>query len=162
MRILSVDPGYERVGVAIIEKLPHERERLLFSDCILTSAKDPFEKRLVEIGAAVAHIIEKHHPAALALERLYFEKNRKTAIRVSEACGVIRYVAASHTLSVYEYTPLEIKIAVAGDGHASKKQVMDMVPRLINLKKKIKFDDEYDAIAVGLTCLACLPHHKHS
>ena len=73
---------------------------------------------------------------------------------VPEACGVVRYTAARHNLPVHEYTPLQIKNAITGDGRGDKKQIMEMVKRLISIEKSIKYDDEFDAIAIGLTCIA--------
>ena len=80
--------------------------------------------------------------------------NQKTAIDVAGVRGMLFYIAKKHSLSVFEYTPLQIKMAVTGYGKSDKKQVTDMVTKLIKIDKKIKFDDEYDAIAVGLTCFA--------
>ncbi|HEX9608964.1 MAG TPA: crossover junction endodeoxyribonuclease RuvC [Candidatus Paceibacterota bacterium] len=154
MRVLSVDPGYSRVGIAIVEKVPRTREHLVYSDCIETDRDALFEERLLTIGRAITGVIKKHAPDFVAIEKIYFEKNQKTAMQVAEARGVIRYIAALHKLPVHEYTPLEIKAAVAGDGHGSKEQIMRILPKLIRIEKDIRFDDEYDAIAVGLTCLA--------
>lgn len=154
MRVLSIDPGYGRVGVAIVEKVPRTRERLVYSGCIETKKDTLFEERLHCIGDTITKLIQKHAPDSVAIEKIFFEKNQKTAIKVAEARGVVRYIAALYALPVYEYTPLEIKAAVTGDGHGSKAQVMQMVPRLVTIEKEITFDDEFDAIAVGLTCLA--------
>lgn len=157
MRIIAIDPGYDRVGVAIVQKNPRERENLLYSDCIQTDARALFEERLRTIGEAVTRVIVDYDPDALAIEKIFFEKNQKTAMHVAEARGVMRYVAVQHKLPVYEYTPLEVKKAVTGNGHASKEQIMKMLPHLVHIDKKIEFDDEHDAIAIGLTCLAHLP-----
>jgi len=90
----------------------------------------------------------------MAIENLFFNSNQKTALKVSEARGIIMYQALSGGLKVFEYTPLQIKIAITGYGRGDKKQVTDMLHHLIKIDKKIKYDDEYDAIAVGLTHLA--------
>jgi len=153
MRVLSIDPGFERVGIAILEK-NKAQEKLLYSDCFKTSSKELFEKRLVLIGEEIVRVIQKWSPDALAIETLFFNTNQKTAFRVSEARGVIIYQSAKLGLSVHEYTPLQIKIAVTGYGKAPKKQVDDMVRTLIPIEKKNMNDDEMDAIAVGITCLA--------
>ena len=152
--MLAIDPGYERVGVAIVARENHGRDKLVFSTCIETSRNEPFEKRLRSIGDELEHIIKKYSPDSCALERLYFHSNQKTALLVAEACGVARYTAARHELPIYEYTPLQIKNAVTGDGRGDKKQVIHMVRQLISIEKPIKYDDEFDAIAIGLTCLA--------
>jgi len=158
MKILGIDPGYERLGVAIIEKNnPGDKEILLYSDCIQTSAQLPFPDRLNLIGNEVVSIIKKHAPKALAIEKLYFQNNQKTAMNVAQVIGTLIYIAKLHGLDVYEYTPLQIKSACAGNGRADKKQVMAMLPHLIKIKKDIKYDDEYDAIACGLTHLAHNP-----
>lgn len=154
MKVLAIDPGYERVGVAIVSREKHGRDELIFSTCIETSRTEPFEKRLRSIGDELERIIKEYSPDSCALERLYFHSNQKTALLVAEACGVARYTAARHELPVYEYTPLQIKNAVSGDGRGDKKQIMYMVRQLISIKKPIKRDDEFDAIAIGLTCLA--------
>lgn len=154
MRIISIDPGYERLGIAIIEKNPREKEVLIYSDCFKTSAKLPHHERLGLIGNEIKKVIEEFEPKALALENLFFSNNQKTAITVAEARGVILYQAALHTLPVYEYGPGQIKVAVTGYGKSDKDQIIAMIPRLIKLEKDIKHDDEYDAIAVGLTCFA--------
>lgn len=155
MRILSIDPGYERLGIAILEKNPGDKkETLLYSDCFKTSAKLAFVTRLSQIGKELEKLIDEYQPKALAIETLFFSNNQKTAMRVSEARGVIIYTMAGRGLPVHEYTPLQIKIAVTGHGKSDKKQVIAMVPRLIDIKKKIAHDDEYDAIAIGLTCIA--------
>lgn len=154
MKIISIDPGYERVGIAIIEKEDGQKEKLVYSDCFKTSAKLPLTERLFLIGQEVDEIIKKYKPEALAIETLFFTSNQKTVMGVSEARGVIMYQALLNQIPVFEYTPLQIKIAVTGYGRGDKKQVTEMVTRLIKIEKEIKHDDEYDAIAVGLTHLA--------
>jgi len=155
MKILAIDPGFERVGIAVIEKTFLNKDLLLFSECFKTSAKIPFPERLKEIGMRLEVVIKKYKPERLAIEKLYFTTNQKTVMGVSEARGTMIYIAAKNNLSVYEYTPPQIKVAVTGYGKASKDMVMSMVPKLIEIKKEIKSDDELDAIAIGLTCLAC-------
>lgn len=155
MKILSIDPGFERVGIAIIEKTSLKKDILVYSECFKTSAKIPFNERLKNIGIEIEKIIKKYKPKILAIEKLYFTTNQKTVMGVSEARGVIIYIASKNNLSVYEYTPPQIKVAVTGYGKASKEMIMSMVPKLIDIKTNINSDDEIDAIAVGLTCLAC-------
>ncbi len=155
MKVLSIDPGYERLGIAIIEKEPQKKEVLIFSECFKTSSKLPLYERLASIGQKIEEIIKTYNPKILAIEKLYFTTNQKTVMGVSEARGVILYVSKKNDLDIFEYTPPEIKVAVTGYGKADKKMVMDMIPRLIKIDKNIKSDDEMDAIAVGLTCLAC-------
>ncbi|MEI7777188.1 MAG: crossover junction endodeoxyribonuclease RuvC [bacterium] len=154
MKVLAIDPGYERLGVAIIEKLPRGKEVLLFSECFKTSAKIPFNDRLLEIGQEVETVIKKYKPEALAMETLFFNSNQKTAMNVAETRGAITYEAMKNGLKFYQYTPLQIKVAVTGSGRADKKQVISMIDRLITINKEIPHDDEYDAIACGLTFFA--------
>lgn len=153
MRIIAIDPGYERMGVAVIEK-DKQKENLVFSECFKTSAKINHEERLKLIGEEVEKIIKKWKPEALAIENLFFSKNQKTAMQVAEARGAILYVAGKNDLNVKEFMPNQIKIAVTGYGASDKEQVTEMVKKLIKIDKDIKYDDEYDAIAVGLTFFA--------
>lgn len=155
MKILSIDPGFERVGIAVIEKTNLKKDKLVYSECFKTSAKIPFHERLTLIGNEVEKIIKKYQPKSLAIEKLYFTTNQKTVMGVSEARGVIIYSASRNGLNIFEYTPPQIKVAVTGYGKASKDMVMSMVPKLIDIDVKINSDDELDAIAIGLTCLAC-------
>jgi crossover junction endodeoxyribonuclease RuvC len=154
MRIISIDPGYERLGIAVIEKTPRTKEILLYSDCFKTDSKLPHSQRLNLIGSEISRVIAEFKPEALSLEDLFFSTNAKTAITVAEARGVILYEAAKNGLRVFEYGPGQIKVAVTGYGKSDKEAVIAMVDRLIKIDKKIKHDDEYDAIAVGLTCFA--------
>jgi len=154
MRVLAVDPGYEKMGVAILEKKQGERETLIFSECFKTSAKLPHSKRLELIGQEIALVIKNFKPEALAIEKLFFTTNQKTAFQVAEARGVIIYEATAAGLGVVEFTPLQAKVAVTGYGRSTKDQIKFMVEKLIAVNKKIKEDDEYDAIALGLTYFA--------
>ncbi len=154
MRIISIDPGYERLGIAVIEKLPRAKETLLYSDCFKTSSKLDHCERLNLIGTEISRVIKEFAPEALSLESLFFSTNTKTAMTVAEARGVILYEAARNRLKVFEYGPGQIKVAVTGYGKSDKEAVIAMVHRLIKIDKKIRYDDEYDAIAVGLTCFA--------
>jgi len=154
MKIIAIDPGYERLGIAIIEK-QNGKEILLYSECFKTSSKIKHEERLRLIGEEIEKIIKKYQPEALAIETLFFKTNAKTAMKVSESRGVIMYEAAKNGLKVTEFTPLQIKVAVTGYGKSEKEQVTSMVQKLIKIPKILKYDDEYDAIAVGLTFFAC-------
>lgn len=154
MKILAIDPGFERVGVAVIERDSKQKDILVYSDCFKTSAKILFHKRLTAIGEEMERLIKKYKPEALAIEKLYFTNNQKTVMGVSEARGVIIYSASHNNLEVFEYTPPQIKIAVTGYGRADKKMVINMVFKLIKIEKPTSSDDELDAIAIGITCLA--------
>lgn len=153
MRVLAFDPGYERLGVAVLEK-QQGKEILLYSNCVRTSAKLPFEERLRQLGTAAEELIEKWNPEAVALEEVFFEKNAKTAMQVAEVRGALMYIAARAKLKSYHYTPGEVKIAVTGYGGSDKKAIAAMVPKILRISEGKRLDDELDAIAVGITCLA--------
>ena len=155
MRVLAFDPGYERLGVAVLEK-EKGKEVLLFSECVRTSAKLSFSERLCALGAAVEQLIKKWKPDVVALEEVYFEKNAKTAMQVAQVQGTLTYITASHNLKLCHYTPLQVKVALTGYGKSDKRAVSAMLARLVRLPEKRRLDDEVDAIAVGITCLASL------
>jgi len=153
MRVLAFDPGYDRLGVAVLEH--HDgKERLLFSTCVMTDKTAPLPDRLLTIGEAVAKLLATHTPDAVAIETIFFNKNIKTAIGVAQARGIIIFLAKQSGSTVYEFGPQEIKIAVTGYGASDKTAVYHMLERLITNIPKKAHDDEYDAIAVGVTCLA--------
>lgn len=151
--VLSFDPGYERLGVALLRR-GAPRDELLHADCLRTSPKDPFPSRLQKLGEAVETLLTECEPQAVALEKLYVTKNQKTAMGVAEVRGMLLYLAGRARLPVFEYTPMEVKMATTGYGASKKEEVATMVGRLITLPSKKRLDDELDAIAVGLTCLA--------
>tara|TARA_B100001989_G_C24460871_1_gene424071 strand:- start:271 stop:750 length:480 start_codon:yes stop_codon:yes gene_type:complete len=155
MRVISVDPGYDRIGVAIME-LADGKECLVFSECIETNKNQPLNERLVFLGDRFKQLIMEHKPDTLAIETIFFNKNVKTAIGVAEARGILLYIAQTNNCAVHEFGPQEIKIAVTGYGKSDKGAVLDMVKRLVPDAPDKALDDEYDAIAVGITCLA---HH---
>ena len=153
MKVLAIDPGYGRCGVAVVEKV-NGKDFLIYSECIETSAKDEFGDRLSAVADACSRLMDTHLPDCVAMEKLYFTNNQKTAMRVAEVRGALLNTAALHGLSVSEYTPGQIKSASAGWGGADKRQVAQMVRMLVKIEKEIKHDDEYDAIAIGITHLA--------
>jgi crossover junction endodeoxyribonuclease RuvC len=154
MKILGIDPGYERVGIAVLEKKDREKETLIFSECFKTDAKLSFNDRLFLVGKEIDRVCSEFSPELLSIETLFFNTNQKSAINVAEARGVIIYEAKRHNLRVYEYSPLQIKNAVTGYGRATKNQVDIMVGQLMSIPKTVKQDDEMDAIAAALTCFA--------
>lgn len=151
VRILGIDPGFDRLGICILDK-EGDKESLIYSSCITTSKKDTFEKRLGDVGAALEKILKEYCPHELAIEKIFFAKNQTTAINVAEVRGVCLYLTHSHGLSIHEYSPPEIKLAVAGYGKATKNDILHMVPKI--LKNQVTtglLDDEIDAIAIALT-----------
>lgn len=158
MKILGIDPGYERIGIAIIDKNKGEKERLIFSECFKTSAKISFEERILLIGQKIGDTIKEYKPEILAIETLFLNTNQKTVMHVSEARGVIIYEAIKNGLGLFEATPPQIKIATTGYGRADKKDVLKMVRLLIEIDENKKSDDELDAIAIALTAFAHLKY----
>jgi len=154
-RILSFDPGFERLGVAVLEK-QNGKDFLLFSDCLRTDAALPFTERLRLLGDATVDMLKKWQPSAVALEDVYFAKNAKTAMRIAEVRGMLIYLTTAHDVPLFQYTPLQVKVATTGYGKSDKSAVAMMVSRLIELPPKKRLDDELDAIAVGLTCLSSI------
>jgi len=152
--ILACDPGYDRLGIAVLEGTVHESS-LLFSTCLQTDKKDDLSKRLGELHQELLSIIKKYKPDAIAVEKLFFStNNKKSALAVAESRGMILALAGVHSIPVIEHSPQEVKIAVTGYGSASKKDVMDMTKRLIKGIDPKALDDEYDAVALSICALA--------
>ncbi len=152
--ILAIDPGFDRLGMAVLEE-SDAKLALLYSECFKTSPKDSKMLRLEYIGKKVESVIKKWKPAELAIETLFFNQNVTSAIGVAEARGVVLYEASLAGLSMFEYGPQTVKVAVTGYGKADKKQVEDMVKRTLSIatKQGKTSDDEMDAIALGITHL---------
>lgn len=153
MRVLAFDPGYDRLGVAVLEKTTN-RETLLYSTCIQTNKSTTLSQRIFLLGTEIETLITKYSPDCVAIETLFFNKNVKTAIGVAQARGMILYLAEKANCTIYEFGPQEIKVAVTGYGKSDKTAVYTMVQRLVKDVPEKAHDDEYDAIAVGITCLA--------
>jgi crossover junction endodeoxyribonuclease RuvC len=151
MKILAIDPGYDRLGIAVVEGNP-SKPTLVWSDCVLPR-KGTAEARLAEVSDAIAEAIRAHEPDALGIETLFFGVNKKTALGVAEARGAILSQAGLSSLPVIECTPVQVKLAVTGYGRADKKAVTEMIPRLLTISVKKRLDDELDAIAIGITAL---------
>lgn len=151
MVILGIDPGSTTVGYALIESRD-AAPRCAHTGLISLTAAENHE-RLADLHREVTGLIRKWRPRALAVEKLFFAKNAKTAMAVAESRGVILLTASCAGLNVFEYAPLEVKKALTGDGRADKTQVKKMI--LLTLRGSAPArarDDVYDAIAVGLTC----------
>jgi len=159
MKVLAIDPGFGRCGVAMIEGAGAQAV-LHYSSCIETPSKSVFSERLLFVANELLRLIDTYSPDTIAIEEIYFTNNAKTAIHVAEIRGMLIYLAASHDIPLVEHNPLAIKIAITGYGRATKEQVTKMVEKLVVLPKKKMLDDEYDAIAVGLTALASAGYHK--
>jgi len=151
MIILGIDPGTAIVGYAIISFKNNELTALDYG-CIKTSKEEVFPKRLSQIYHGIETLIKKNKPDQMAIESLYFAKNVKTAMKVSEARGVAILAAAENKIKVVEFTPLQVKQALTGYGRASKSQIQQMVKVIFKLKTIPRPDDVADALAIALTC----------
>ena len=152
--VLGIDPGYDRLGVCIIEKESGKKENLVYSNCLQTSSKQDIYSRMFDIGQFVQETINKYKPNSLAIESLFITKNQKTAMRVSEVRGIIINEAMKNKMSIHEFSPMQIKMAITGDGSSDKIRIKKMIDLIIKVKNKKALDDEYDAIAVALTRLS--------
>ena len=149
MIILGIDPGFAIVGFAILEA-NHGKQRLIQCGAITTQAGLPLPARLLQIEQDMEELIAVFHPEAMAVEELFFNNNVTTGIGVAQARGVILTAAERAGVSIYEYTPSQVKQAVVGYGKAEKRQVMDMTKRILNLRTVPKPDDAADAVAIAL------------
>ena len=149
MRILGIDPGYAIVGFGVADYSGMNFAPVEYG-AILTEAHTDFSQRLKCIADDMDYILEKFEPDCLSIEKLFFTNNQKTALDVAQARGVIVLSAVRHGISIYEYTPLQVKQAVVGYGKAEKKQVMDMTRRILKLEQIPKPDDAADALALAI------------
>lgn len=149
MIILGIDPGTATTGYGLIKKTGSKLEFIDFG-CILTPASLSLSDRLEIIATELDKIIEKYKPSQIAVEELFFAANTKTAIAVGHARGVILLGGKKKGLSLFEYTPLEVKMAITGYGRADKNQVQQMVKSLLSLAEIPKPDDAADALAVAI------------
>ena len=147
MIVLGIDPGYAIVGYGVIDT---NGMKPLSYGAIRTEAGRKIEDRLSEIYDNMCELLSVFRPDHVAIEKLYFNTNEKTAINVSQARGVILLACVKCGVSVYEYTPLQVKMSVVGYGRAEKQQIMDMTKRLLGLSKIPKPDDAADALAIAL------------
>lgn len=152
MRILAIDPGFDRMGIAVLEGDP-SRPTYIWSDCV-TPPKGDASERLAVIQKAVESAIAEYSPDRLSIESLFFSVNKKSALGVAEARGAVLAAAGKASLPVREYSPQQVKLSVTGYGAADKKAVMLMVPKLVALPPRPRLDDELDAIALGIAALA--------
>ena len=154
MRIMGIDPGYAIVGVGIVD---YNRNRFstLEYGAITTTPDQPFPKRLQTIYEDYTTLLDRFHPEAVSIEKLYFGNNVTTGIDVAQARGLILLGAAQRNIPIFEYPPVQIKQAVVGYGNAEKHQVIYMTTKLLNLKSPPKPDDVADALAVAITHAHC-------
>lgn len=154
MRILGIDPGFAITGYSIID-YQGNKFKLINSGAILTKAGESFPLRLTKIYDDLQIIIDEFKPDAISVEELFFNQNVKTAINVAQARGIVLLIGCKNNIPTYEYTPLQVKQAVAGYGRADKIQVQKMVKAILNVEKLPKLDDITDSMAVAIC-------HAHS
>lgn len=154
MMILGIDPGYAIVGYGLIDYRSNHFTVIDYG-AILTDAGTPFNERLEKIYDNLTAIIKKYKPEAMSVEKVFYNSNAKTVIDVSQARGVIMLAAQKNKVSVFEYTPLQVKQSVVGYGRAEKKQIQEMTRRILALEKIPKPDDTADALAMAIC-------HAHS
>lgn len=151
--VISVDPGYDRFGIAVFKRGIGQKEKLIFSECVETDAKEDFVLRLFKVITAFKSAISNYNPDFFAVETLFFSTNQKTAMRVAEVRGAVLFAAKECGLQIMEINPMQIKLAVTGDGKSDKAQMIKMIQLITGIQKKAR-DDEYDAIATGIAFLS--------
>ncbi|MDO8624314.1 MAG: crossover junction endodeoxyribonuclease RuvC [bacterium] len=155
MRVLGIDPGFDRLGLAVVEGNP-SKPTLVWSACV-EPPKGAMEERLATVFNTVRIAITKYKPDVLSIETLFFSTNRKTAMNVGQARGAVLSAAGDQKVRVIEFSPQQVKLAVTGYGAADKTAIARMIPKLIALPLKKRRDDELDAIAVALAGLSSSP-----
>lgn len=152
MRVLGIDPGFDRLGLAVVEGDP-SKPVLVWSTCIIPPP-GTVEARLSVVADEVAIAITNHAPDLISIESLFFSTNKKTALGVAEARGAILSVAGAQSVPVREFGPGQIKLAVTGYGRSDKKAIARMLPLIIAMSPRVRLDDELDAIAVAIAGLS--------
>ncbi len=154
MRFLGIDPGIATTGYGIIETKGNSHTLITYG-AILTPSTDSLSHRLHSLYRGVVDLITEFEPKSMAVEELFFNTNTKTALVVAQARGVILLAGETSGQPITGYTPLQVKMAVCGYGRADKRQVQDMVKRLLALTAIPKPDDAADALAIAIC-------HSHS
>ena len=150
MIVLGVDPGTAIVGYSVIEVIKG-KNRILDYGCVFTDKDEDMPLRLEKIYDELEGIIKIWKPQDMAIEELYFFKNQKTIVKVGQARGVITLCGQKNKLDLYSYTPLQVKMGIAGYGRADKKQIQEMVKLILGLEEIPKPDDAADALAIAIT-----------
>lgn len=149
MIIIGIDPGLATVGFGVLQREENIVSPLSFG-CIKTSIEKKTPERLLEIYNEISCLMEKYAPSCIAVEKLFFTRNVTSAISVAEARGVIFLAAEQRQIQVFEYSPNQVKQAVTGSGRADKKQMQEMIKRLLKLDKIPSPDDAADALSIAL------------
>ncbi|GAA3745893.1 crossover junction endodeoxyribonuclease RuvC [Leifsonia bigeumensis] len=150
LRVLGIDPGLTRCGVGVVDVAPDRTATLVAVEVIRTSPDQALEERLLDIGAGIERLLDEHRPQAVALERVFAQQNLRTVMGVAQASGVALLVAARRGLAVGLHTPTEVKAALTGFGGADKKQLGNMVARILRLEAVPKPADASDALALAI------------
>lgn len=150
MIVLGVDPGIGTTGFGVVEQKTLNSFVYVDCGCLKTPPRTPLEQRLLQLSNEFGELLDKVKPDAAAVEKLFFGRNVTTAFAVGQARGVLLLELARRHIPMAEYTPPQVKQAVAGYGAAKKKQVQTMVQRLLNLNKVPRPDDAADALAIAL------------
>jgi crossover junction endodeoxyribonuclease RuvC len=148
--ILGIDPGYARVGWAVVDSV-EPKAIVVAAECFETEAKQSFVDRLALVYQEISRISTEYSCQSVAIESVYFNTNAKTAINVAHARGVIQLAAVHQHLSVFDYTPLQVKQAIIGYGRGNKQQIQQMLRYQVEMQDIRNIDDIYDAIAVAVT-----------
>lgn len=149
MKILGIDPGTATTGFGIVQK-QHSKLKMIDYGVVSTSKSLPMSNRLLVLYEDIKEIIDSHKPDIIAIEQLFFARNVTTALTVGQARGVVLLAAQKADLHIVEFTPLQVKQSVTGYGQATKKQVQEMVMRILRLKTLPKPDDAADALAIAI------------
>ncbi|MGB3302272.1 crossover junction endodeoxyribonuclease RuvC [Gordonia sp. (in: high G+C Gram-positive bacteria)] len=150
MRVMGVDPGLTRCGIALVESGQGRKVTALDVDVVRTPADQDLAERLLAIHVASVHWIETHSPEVVAIERVFAQRQVSTAMGTAQAAGVIALAAAQRNIPVRFHTPSEVKAAVTGSGRADKAQVTAMVTRILGMQTPPKPADAADALALAI------------
>ncbi|GAB3607939.1 crossover junction endodeoxyribonuclease RuvC [Humibacter ginsengiterrae] len=150
VRVLGIDPGLTRCGVGVVDVAPDRRATLVAVTVIRTAPDAPLERRLLTIGDGIAALMDQHRPDAIAIERVFAQHNVRTVMGVAQISGVALHAAASRALPVGLHTPTEVKAAITGYGTAEKRQVQNMVAKVLGLDQIPKPADAADALAIAI------------
>ena len=150
MRVLGVDPGLTRCGVAVVDVAPNRTAQLVHVEVLRTPPDMALELRLLGIARGLTAAFERHLPEAFAIERVFAQQNVQSVMGVAQISGIALHLAAERGLPVGLHTPSEVKAAVTGYGNADKRQVTTMVTRLLGLAEAPKPADAADAIAIAV------------
>lgn len=158
MKVLGVDPGTAATGYGVVVREDGGAVSLVECGVIRTDRRLPLPQRLRDIFEGLEQIIDRHRPAAIAVEGVFYARNARSSLTLGQARGVVLLAGARRELAVHEYSPAEVKNAIVGTGRASKEQVQFMVQKLLRLRAAPRPEDAADGVAVALAhCFALVP-----